>query len=278
MADLSAIEKAAADGTVLRPNSKLSSFQQKKEDERKKFANKQEGWNSAFVRSDAVVESLADKYGISRSAILDTSEGGGELAVRLAIGETQVITENREYFLAHGVDISALESAHSDNRATKRSSTTILVKNLPFDLVEDEVESMFARFGTITAFLVPKSRTIALVDFVEPVEARAAYKGLAYRSYKHMPMYLEWAPTGVIDKDKATAATSALKAKQNEINTKKSKAASDKQAADKKDGEEGAAVEDNLDEYSTLFIKNLNFVTTETNLKDHCNHMHIEGL
>ena len=42
-------------------HSKLSSFQQKKEENRKKMANKTEGWNASFVRSDAVVDSLADR-------------------------------------------------------------------------------------------------------------------------------------------------------------------------------------------------------------------------
>ena len=41
--------------------SKLSSFQQKKEENRRKMANKTEGWNASFVRSDAVVDSLADR-------------------------------------------------------------------------------------------------------------------------------------------------------------------------------------------------------------------------
>lgn len=40
---------------------KLSSFQQKKEEDRRKMANRTEGWNSSFVRSDAVVDSLADR-------------------------------------------------------------------------------------------------------------------------------------------------------------------------------------------------------------------------
>ena len=40
---------------------KLSSFQQKKEEERRKMANKTEGWNASFVRSDAVVDSLAER-------------------------------------------------------------------------------------------------------------------------------------------------------------------------------------------------------------------------
>ena len=131
----------------------LSSFQQKKEEERKKNANRKEGWNASFVRSDAVIDSLAEKYGVSHSTILDTNEGGGEMAVRMAIGETQIIQENRAYFMSNGVDINALESKDSDTRRAKRSTTTILIKNLPNDLNTDELESMFARFGIVSSFL-----------------------------------------------------------------------------------------------------------------------------
>ena len=42
---------------------KLSSFQLKKEEERRKAMNRKEGWNAAFVRSDAVVDSLASRCG-----------------------------------------------------------------------------------------------------------------------------------------------------------------------------------------------------------------------
>jgi multiple RNA-binding domain-containing protein 1 len=40
---------------------RLSAFQQKKEDERKLMAGKKDGWNASFVRSDAVVDSLAER-------------------------------------------------------------------------------------------------------------------------------------------------------------------------------------------------------------------------
>ena len=72
------------------PKSRMSSFQQEKEVQRRLLANKKEGWNASFVRSDAVVDSLAEKYGVNRSDILDRSESAGEMAVRLAIGEAQV--------------------------------------------------------------------------------------------------------------------------------------------------------------------------------------------
>jgi RNA recognition motif-containing protein len=63
----------------------------------------------------------------------------------MAIAETQVIQENKEYFASHGVDLDALESANSKDKASERSTTTLLIKNLPPDTDPDELESMFAR-------------------------------------------------------------------------------------------------------------------------------------
>jgi multiple RNA-binding domain-containing protein 1 len=126
-------------------NGRISSYQQKKEEERRGMAGRKDGWNASFVRSDAVVDSLAEKYGVERSDILDTKEGGGEIAVRLAVGEAMVIQENHAYFTSHGVDIAAIESISSSSKASARSTTTLLIKNLPHDLVEDELESMFSR-------------------------------------------------------------------------------------------------------------------------------------
>jgi multiple RNA-binding domain-containing protein 1 len=83
---------------------------------------------------------------MSRSEIMDTgAASGGDLAVRLAIGETQVLQDNREFFLAHGVDVSAVESSTSASKAVKRSGTMLLIKNLPHDVVNAELEDMFAK-------------------------------------------------------------------------------------------------------------------------------------
>jgi multiple RNA-binding domain-containing protein 1 len=116
------------------------------------------------------------------------------------------------------------------------------------------------------AFLSPPSKTMVLVDFVEPSEARAAQKGLAYRSYKHTPLYLEWAPLNAVDRKKAAAA-----AHKPSTAPKPSSAGS---AGKKADVEEDA----DQQQYSSLFIKNLNFSTSETNLRDHLLHLGVEGL
>ena len=79
--------------------------------------------------------------------MLDTGgdASAGELAVRLAVGEAQVVADNRSYLLDRGVDLSALESTHSQAKASERSHTVILIKNLPHDADEDELHSLFAR-------------------------------------------------------------------------------------------------------------------------------------
>jgi multiple RNA-binding domain-containing protein 1 len=70
---------------------RMSAFQLKREEERRAQAGSKDGWNASFVRSDAVVDALAERYGVARNEILDRTEGGGEMAVRLAIGEAQVM-------------------------------------------------------------------------------------------------------------------------------------------------------------------------------------------
>ena len=146
-------------------NSKLSSFQLKKELNRKKNLNVKDGWNSSFVRADTVIDAIANQYGVERSDIMDINEGSGEMAVRLAMGEAQIAQENKEYFTSHGVDITALDSINSTNKSMKRSTTCLLVKNLPHDLVQDELKSMFTKYGPILSFLIPPSKSMALVNY-----------------------------------------------------------------------------------------------------------------
>jgi len=107
---------------------------------------------------------------------------------------------------------------------------------------------MFTRYGVVSAFLVPKSKTLALVEFEVPTEARLAHKSLAYRRYKNSPLFLEWAPLGVIENPAA-----ARKEKKETESAPSSSAAATSLPTE----------EDDLQEYSTLFVKNLNFTTTE---------------
>lgn len=263
---------------------------------------------------------------MSRGDILDADGvGGGELAVRLAIGETQIIQENKEYFLSHGVDIDALESTltnsktaeiaskskrinnnsnnsnNSNSNSIERSKTTLLIKNLPHDVVSDELEEMFARysinlliyltfnfiqyfnminirFGSIDTFLIPPSKTVALIEFTEPTEARKAFTGLAYRRYHHVPLYLEWAPLNTLKKQqsniKANIDTNNKINSSNKTTTKTTTSTTttsttNKTTSSKNEITSAFESTEESSDYSTLYVKNLNFQTTENDLKNH---------
>lgn len=88
----------------------------------------------------------------------------------------------------------------------------------------------------------------------EPNEAKNAFKKLAYTNFKHNPLYLEWAPEDVfsgadvssnIQSNTTTTTEDSVVTENNENNDQ--------------------VIEDN----STIFVKNLNFETTEEDFGNH---------
>ena len=71
----------------------LKEFKLKREKERRKLMMQQNGtgWNANYVRQEAVIDTLADQHDVSRADILKTdgSLGAEDLAIRVAIGETE---------------------------------------------------------------------------------------------------------------------------------------------------------------------------------------------
>jgi multiple RNA-binding domain-containing protein 1 len=110
---------------------------------------------------------------------------------------------------------------------------------------------------------------VALIDFIEPTEARKAFSSLAYRRYHHVPLYLEWAPLNTIKQKTTptppTASAVSSVSLQNPIKQKQSKKTEAVASA------AAVGTEDSAD-YSTLYLKNLNFQTTESDLRSHLTH------
>lgn len=100
-------------------------------------------------------------------------------------------------------------------------------------------------------------------------------------------MYLEWAPVNAIDRKKkpvnaaATATAGANdKASKDSKTTTATSSSTNKSTSSSNvtaDNSNNTDNNDNGHEYSSLFIKNLNFSTTETNLQDHLLHLGVEG-
>jgi multiple RNA-binding domain-containing protein 1 len=93
----------------------------------------------------------------------------------------QVIAQTKAALLDGNINVSALEAAAaaSGKAAAKasvaRSATTLLVKNLPYSSDEEELRSLFAGPGgsrSVVRLVLPPTRTLALVEFGEPQDAR----------------------------------------------------------------------------------------------------------
>lgn len=73
----------------------------------------------------------------------------------------------------------------------------MLVKNLDAQSTVEEIQGLFSPFGELGRVLLPPRGVTAIVEFLEPTEAKAAFRKLAYSKFRHMPLYLEWAPVDV---------------------------------------------------------------------------------
>ena len=82
-----------------------------------------------------------------------------------------------------------------------RSKTCILVKNLPACTQAQEIEKLFLQYGEVLRVVLPPSGITAVVHMPVPFEAQEAFKRLAYKRFGDAPLYLEWAPTGIMGKE-----------------------------------------------------------------------------
>ncbi len=256
-----------------------SSYKKKLEAQRKAMAQSQHNWNSLFIRSDTVADSISKQIGVSKRDMLL----GGDVenaAVRLALGETELIQQTKEELSEHGINLEVL-----NDKNVPRSKNVIMVKNLPFESNEDQIrkelhELFSSRGGQVSRVVVPESRAVALVEFHEPNDARTAFKACAYRQFHRVPLYLEWAPVGLLKEKKKAEKKDKKEKKTEEPATTEEKPSEEKENKDKKEKkteekpEEPAPVrisqiESEVEkESATLFVKNLNFSTKEEGLEE----------
>lgn len=213
-------------------------FKEKKENELKELTKRPDIWNTLFIRSDSAVSSIANKFGVDKSEIVDPhSDSLVSLPVRVALAETQVVAETKSFLEENGVAIDAFEKR-------ERSKNTILVKNLPASTDAIELRRLFGRFGTLGRFLLSPSAVLCIIEFMENSQASKAFKSLSYKKFKHAPLYLEWAPLNVFKQSQASAPLT-----------------------DPSISMEIESIDTSSESGSTLFVKNLNFKTDEAALE-----------
>jgi multiple RNA-binding domain-containing protein 1 len=146
---------------------------------------------------------MASRYNIDKSEIFDvhgTGKKKSNAAVKLAVGETQIVNDMRKFLIRNGVKLDSFQQQCNN---TERSKTVVLIKNLPNNTSENELRDMFTNAKVneecVKRLVMPEYGIAALVEFAERQEARDAFKKLAYRKFKSVPIYLEWAPVDVFD-------------------------------------------------------------------------------
>ncbi|XP_028400283.1 probable RNA-binding protein 19 isoform X2 [Dendronephthya gigantea] len=218
-----------------------SSFKKRKTEKVASLKAKDHNWNALFLGVNAVAEIMADRYKSNKSDVLDVQSKGG-LALRMALGETQVVAETREFLMSHGVKLDAFGQPDA-----KRSKTVIIVKNLQHDTKLQDLENLFKPFGHLSKLVLPPSGVTALVAFEKLSSAAKAFEKLAYTKFNNVPLYLEWAPADVFDVEQPSEATD--------------------EKVNESDNEKGSDSDKEADGH-VIFVKNLNFDTKEDSLKE----------
>ena len=199
-----------------------------------------------YMNPDAVISSISDRLGVAKSALLDPTSS--DAAVKQAHAETHIIQETKSYFTASGVNLDAFKK-------NVRASTAILVKNFPFGTKMDELRTLFDSYGPLKQLLMPPSGTIAIVEFEQADQARSAFGGLSYSKFKGSILFLEKAPKDLF--------TTSKKAGQL-VGSSGAEVRHAKPSTTELLGEE----QPDLVNTSTLFVRNLNFSTTDGRLRE----------
>ncbi|XP_015516900.2 probable RNA-binding protein 19 [Neodiprion lecontei] len=241
-------------------------FKTKKELQKKATAGSVHNWNTLFLGQNAVAEAIATAYNTTKEKVLDDGGKSSSVAVRLALGETQLVEDTRKFLEESGVHVDAFNQPPE-----KRSKTVILVKNLPAQTDVREIREMFVRHGELGRVIMPPSGVTALVEFLEPSEARIAFTKLAYTKFKYLPLYLEWAPDNsfkspVSSSKQPEAASRNTEPKSSNL-SKEDKPESKQMTVSVK--ESSSEDDEEAEPDTTLFVKNLNFSTTEEMLREH---------
>lgn len=164
-----------------------------------------------YLNTNTIMEVISAKLGVKNSEILDVESGN--MAVRVALAETEVIEDTKQWLEKKGVKIDILEVSVNDvvykqavvqGKKVKRSDKVILIKNLPYSADKTELNQLFSQYGEVDSLEMPESQyllvhylissVIALVTFSVPSEAKRAFNHLSYRKYQHIPLYLEYLP------------------------------------------------------------------------------------
>lgn len=86
-------------------------FKTERDQELKQQAGISHNWNTLFLGSDVVAEAMTKRFNTNKRDIMGDDEEGSSAAVRIALGEAQMVQETKEFLVSHGVNINAFSSS-----------------------------------------------------------------------------------------------------------------------------------------------------------------------
>jgi multiple RNA-binding domain-containing protein 1 len=202
------VRVSAAKEKIARPELKerMTDFQAKRLEKKKAEASTAiHTWNLLFTSANAAASAIAEQLDdVDRSDLLLGQSAKDDVAVKAAIAETEVISQTKEWLKQQGISAKAFERSGKSiltsnlDSSIQRSTDCIIIKHLPVDVELDSLRFMFTRNGeTLTRFILSPSKTVAIAQFADSGSAKRSFNANAFRKYKAVPLYLEWAPVDV---------------------------------------------------------------------------------
>lgn len=256
-----------------KPPTEGSSFKKIKREEFLKNLNDDRSWNSLFLNPNTVMEYVAQEYGLSKLDLLNREVDNP--AVKISLAETKIINETKEWFRENGVNLKVFETTR---KSCPRSRTIVMIKNLPKDCTKARLSELLNRYGFVNRILIPANKSIAIAQFRNIDHAANAFTKLSGYSFLGSPIYLEYAPEGIIsegamieEETERDPIMAALKSS-SQPEQREQLAEEDEQnilAARLGDHAESDRNAEMLAEIQarTVFVKNLGFDSTEDDLK-----------
>ena len=233
-----------------------SSYKKEKTNKLKSNYNDETNWNYLFLNQNAVIDAVAKRLKIKKEDLL--SQNNTDIAVQISAMETTIINETKEWLKQQGINLDILKGKRQD---CIRSKTIILVKNISNKTKKENLQNLLERYGNLVRFLLSPSNTLAICEYVNKKHAENCIKHLSYYELDGEPLYLEFAPEGLVSDSKENNKNNKIEEKPKDIIN------IDESEEENKEENKEEGIDLLEGQGKILFVKNLDFSTNEKQLK-----------
>ncbi|EDO06135.1 RNA recognition motif domain containing protein [Babesia bovis T2Bo] len=181
-----------------------SSYKRQLQKKRQSTSGESSIWNTLHIDINATVAAVSRELELQKKEVMDENSA----AVNVALTETLVLNELTRWLDEQGIDYKRFQVQKDTDDAgseavteVQRSDDTIIIKNLSKESCEHELVELFSQYGTLMRLSISPYQVMGIVQYIDPKCASTAFKKMAYRPYKGLPIYVEWAPVKLFHED-----------------------------------------------------------------------------